>query len=133
MKYKNIQEAEQLIARYNSISREEIMSILGDKNFQDNIIDILNKLTGFSFTDTCTLCSTGYSSYSQPQPCEACIYASGRHDPNLGLRYYCLKGKHKKTYNALKKCKSIDKLLIAYKNRANHISKVLQKIEADNI
>jgi len=116
MRVKNYKQAEELVNRYRSVSLEEIEKVWNEE-YHYPAREAAHSLTGFSQTDTCTLC-LGARTKSQKHRCELCIY-----DGFLN----CLNDDGESTYQAIKHAGSPISLLVAFKNRADYIVQVLNK------
>ena len=106
-----IDAAKRLAIRYQSITLDEI------KNAIPGLTEKPSVLTGFGKTRTCTLC------IATKLNCSLCIYTS------LHSVCHCCNDYNKKTYDDIEKYKSDVDLLKAFRNRAKHITKILNKIE----
>lgn len=106
-----IDAAKRLVIRYQSITLEEI------KNIYHSSLEVPYTLTGFGATTTCTLC------IAAKENCSLCIYTS------LYERYHCCINYNEKTYDDIEDYKSDEDLLQAFRNRAKHIKRIVNKIE----
>jgi hypothetical protein len=123
MEILNLKAAEALVARYNSITIEEIKA----KNMRHFPYDTVESLTGFGSRATCTLCQA----LPQDRPsimCQYCIYAIDLTIVDDENSHYCVCGEHAETYDAIEDATTPEELLTAYRNRAKHIEEILKKI-----
>lgn len=106
-----------LIYRYENITLEEIKSKwLGNiKVFKPYH---LRSLTGFGRHSTCTLCIATHDikGYSD---CNKCMY---------GGLLKCNDNENRKTYSDIRDAKTPITLLNAYRRRAKHMRKILEKL-----
>jgi len=109
----NLEEFEALIKKYRSITLEEITA-------PPNIIHVAlhgdstaRRLTGFGDKDTCILC--------KKSKCEGCVYGV--------LHTFCnsTKSRSNITFNAIRFSKTPEKLLEAFRNRADYMENLLIK------
>lgn len=108
---KNLKEFKALIERYESITKEEIE---GCKCYTYDhtrlyAYDIMNELTGFGGTDTCSLC------LAVEHDCYLCVYGND------------LKCIEDSTYDRIIDAFDTDCLLQALRNRANYMKTLLPK------
>jgi hypothetical protein len=103
MKPDNIKEFNDLIKRYESITLKEIIEVW---DIYESADIVANKLTGFGSLFSCTLC------YATGANCGYCVYGSD---------FACIKHHNRKTYNAINDADTPQKLLTAFKNRAEHM------------
>lgn len=123
---KNIEAAQALVKRYNTITLSEIKKMW--KKLKDDYFgpldgkDIATQLTGFGDPSTCTLCK------SVKAKCNKCIYqielGCGDDTEN---RY--ISKPVAKTYSAIKHAKGPIFLQRAFRNRAKVIKSVLKTFE----
>ena len=114
MKPQNIKEAKALIERYRSITLEEINAVRESETF--DLDDVPSCLTGFGSRMTCSLCiAVGASSYNI-EGCKECIYNG-----------YLKCTKHK-TYKAIGVPETAEKLLKAFRNRADYIETLIKDL-----
>jgi hypothetical protein len=106
-----IDAAKKLVIRYQSITLEEI------KNTEPGHTGKPHVLTGFGRDKTCTLC------IAVKDYCSLCIYTS------LHGAYHCCNDYNEKTYVEIDEYKSDEDLLQAFRNRAKHIKRIVNKIE----
>lgn len=103
----NIQAAKELVDKYLSITLKELYS--------HSMVAPLSAylLTGFGSKTACPLCISvdGY--------CHHCIY--GPADSS------CTKGKNKDTYYAIKDAANPEELFLAFRMRALHLKKIINK------
>lgn len=117
----NLKEAKELIAKYRSITIEDIeekfKSIKTDeyKGFSLYSKEIANSLTGFGHVATCLLCGI-----NKIYRCVDCIYQKMNG---------CYIGDNDKTYLAICHAQSFEELLQAFKDRADHIENLIKKFE----
>jgi hypothetical protein len=115
---KSIEAARELIKKYRSITLEELEKIKCSKNIYFEYGRAkARKLTGFSSWD-CQLC------IAVRDDCSQCIY--GESD---GHGRSCYVSANKQTYFDIVNAKTDEELLIAIKNRADHIESILNKLE----
>ena len=107
-----IEAAKKLIERYNEITVEDVVNAKNSRK----------KLTGFGFTSSCTLCRACRPKVGKPN-CKACIYFSDE------TARHCLDGCNKKTYDNIRIAKTPKQLVAAFKNRAAHVTKIVELIE----
>jgi len=76
MRPRNIEEAKQLVQRYESITVEEIKEVAGKRKFNGR--KIANELTGFGDYKICILCKAVpthiYNAFTSRKECENCLY-----------------------------------------------------------
>ena len=87
-----------------------------DGNFCSN--DIANILTGFGERGSCTLCLSSAEDKYEDKICENCIY-------QLTDNGFCNLGEAKETFMDIRYAENSEKLLLAFKNRANFLSKLI--------
>lgn len=115
---KSINAAKALVRKYRSITLEQLRETEGTKGFFCEYGRFkARELTGFSAWN-CPLC------LAVENNCSECIY--GR--CGWGA-YSCYSNKNKKTYFAIANAKTDEELLIAFKNRADHIESIINKLE----
>lgn len=117
---KNIKAAEELIEKYESITLEDINTFKSDDLQFD---EIANKITGFGYVKSCTLCKVvnKRDKMFNPEYCKLCIYGF-----NNKIFMPCFKGYNKYTYYNIEKAHTAKGLLNAFKARAKHIRKLLK-------
>lgn len=123
-KPKNIRQARYLIRRYRKQTIESINNAFGQLNKSGELVFIrgrtARKLTGFGDTKICILCKDStWRFFGSCSNCEKCIYKILTNDG-------CNVGINEKTYDAIKEAKTPKGLLRAFKNRADHIEKILK-------
>ncbi len=145
MQWVNIKAAKELIKRYNSITLDEIET---EYKKQGSMHLVPKNLTGFGSDSTCTLCKEAESillSDNIPLDddlkdsffrCHTCIYNRVR---NIELGYpdhlftcqpvACIADENAASYYLIDKAKSAKELLFAFRNRAKHLRKLVDKIE----
>jgi len=126
---KNLKQAKELLALYESITKDQLLEAAGKYECNSNIYSILSDMTGFG-SDQCKLCKPILSE------CEECIYTF-EFDENAEFEdgfspEYCRHGNNKVTYYAIRNADSIDSLFKAVKNRAFHLKMVILNYEAKN-
>ena len=117
---KNYHEAQALVDRYRLITLEEIKrewDLHRNRGIESQPHLTANRLTGFGTTVSCTLCIKVSAEYCAPQ-CNLCIY-NGWHG--------CTHFEQSKTYNDIDEAASPEQLLDAFRARAEHIKKVVNK------
>jgi len=130
---RSIIAAKKLVKRYESITIDEIkkarMQNSGYNGEWMNIEDLV-KLTGFGYSKTCTLCRAttsviivGSSRYPGYVNCTKCVYQG-----KTQASHPCNRFENEKTYLAILNNKSARGLLTAFRNRAKHIKKILEKL-----
>jgi hypothetical protein len=110
---KAIEAAKKLIERYNSITIEEIIDAKKESHSPARI------LTGYGSTSNCYLC------VAVDKDCYKCIYSYCDYFFKRG----CLMGVNMQTYDAIEYAKTPEELVAAFKNRAAHITKIVELIE----
>ena len=113
---KNLKEFKELIARYESITLEEIEEVWEKSKFisiQGN--RVAHILTGYGFINSCTLCKSCPS-------CDDCIYYNGDEDPP------CSSGEAGPTYSAIGNSLTSKELLTAFQNRAKYMKSRINNI-----
>jgi len=110
---KSINTAKELVKKYRSITFEELKSIEGSSSIDEYGRAKARQLTGFS-SPNCPLC-TAVGNY-----CGKCIY---------GGYYLCFENKNKETYFAIVNARNDEELLVALRNRADHIESIINKLE----
>lgn len=116
MKPEVIKAALELVERYNTITLEEIES----KNCS------AESLTGFGSIAGCTLCQATRPKFGDPIPgfdCRECIYY--KEGPYWFLS--CKKGENRSTYSEIRISTNAEELQQAFRNRAEHITKILKE------
>lgn len=119
-----IEIAKKLVKRYRSITLEQAeKAYLKTKKTNGYPIGgfVAKKLTGFGSTSSCKLCGACWGS------CSNCIYYS--YSFYLSLLFPCLNGKNKKTYEAIRDAETPKQFIKAIRKRADHIEKILKKLE----
>lgn len=116
---KNLSEFKALIERYESITLEEIEKKSEHTMSGRSIItsDVRERLTGFGYKKTCSLCKGCY------YDCNGCIYSIDDHAMN------CIKGNNKSTYDAIEEATTPSELLEAFRNRAKHMRSIPANLE----
>lgn len=107
---KNIKEARELIQRYREITLEEIKECWNVFTHKPAFYTA-RSLTGFGTWAACTLCR------AVSVKCTDCIYV---------FEIGCGKNGNKPTYQAIEQAKSPEALLTAFRNRADHIEKLIE-------
>ena len=107
-----IEAAKKLIERYNEITIDDV-----DKHGVLSSFDKANKLTGYGMETTCILCT------ACNLKCIDCIY------DNSIIYAGCSGGLNKPTFDAIDNARTARQLVFAFKNRAAHISKIVELIE----
>jgi hypothetical protein len=128
MEPKNLKAAKNLVKKYRSITIEEINKQASriDTKFDLYMLHfplgntVARKLTGFGHVSKCKLCS------SVMYYCPGCIYYDTKSE---FIKRFCLRGENEKTYRAIADAKTPTKLLVAFKKRADHIEKIIKKLE----
>ena len=116
---KSINAAKALVRKYRSITLEQLREIEGTKEFFCEYGRVkARKLTSFSSPLDCPLCVAAIND------CSKCIY--GEHDDCYKC---CYSGENKQTYFDIVNAKTDEELLIAFKNRADHIESIINKLE----
>jgi acetylglutamate synthase len=111
---KAIEAAKKLIERYNSITIEEI------EGCESTLYrSKAHELTGFGSDETCVLCR------SVLRNCSSCIYF----DTSVSKNYGCTSNANYETYIKIISAKNPKQLLTAFRNRAAHITKIVELIE----
>ncbi len=109
----NIKEAEELIKKYREITLKEI----DDYESIDLIADeIATELTGIGSTSNCTLCK------KVKVDCSRCIYYEKNSE-----KANCIANNNEDTYEYILNVIEPNDLLKAFKDRANHIEKLLKR------
>lgn len=124
MEPRNIKEAKELIAKYRSITIEDIEAKVKELKTSDSKISFTfkktaNAFTGFGDCKTCILCKA-VTKYIVS--CSDCIYQ--QHNG-------CMQKNNENTYFAINNAKSSKSLLIAFNNRADHIERILEKFNTE--
>lgn len=127
----NVEETLKLVERYRSITGKEIRESIPKSWLKETVFEVesyrvLNKITGFGFRDTCSLCKTCYDEENHFLDCNKCIHSTNIHKDNTENRIFCV---DHYTYRAIEKVKTITGLLTAIKNRANYLEKLVNKYE----
>ena len=107
-----IEAAKKLIERYNEITVEDVVNANNSRK----------ELTGFGFSTSCTLCHACSRTHGSPN-CADCIYFSDE------TARHCLEGCNKISYDLIEFAKTSRQLVFAFKNRAAHITKIVELIE----
>ena len=123
-KVKNLKEAEQLCALYESMTEEKVREILKGHGYKRVAITSLSKilLTGFGSAKHCILC--GYNDKSiicDPE----CFYLE-----TTGHR--CCRGINEKTYKGIEYSHTIPDYLAACKARAAHLRTLIGRAKNEN-
>lgn len=105
MKATNEEAFENLIKKYRSIAIDDLL------------VRSLSEITGFGTMDTCSLC------VATKKTCRDCVYGVFNIGDSL---VSCCKYENAATYDKLNDAGSDNELLIAIKNRADHMEKVLE-------
>lgn len=142
----NIQEAKELVEKYRSITKEMLQPIWDDAakknaaNKEEDDIEyiyadeILNKITGFSQRESCSLCKPvkHYGLNKLSSYCRGCIYAELLDNGNPNPWVTCTDYESKETYKAVERASSIEQLLLAISNRADYLESLIPKAEEFN-
>jgi hypothetical protein len=116
----NLEEAKALVALYNSITLEAIISLY-DTNTSYNTL--MNTLTGFGRNDTCMLCIPVNPDEEENPLCCGCIYVELTDN-------WCADKENYKTYKDIMHAENHSELLIAIKQRAKHLQSLIDKAES---
>ena len=93
------------------------------KRYEDNLILIKEKLTGFGDIETCILCKKAGNKENEYTPdCNKCIYVDT-------TRYMCNSYINSSTYNMIRDASTPKELFIAYKKREAYINKIIKYAE----
>lgn len=107
---KNIEAAKKLVKRYRSITVEEIDKARA--KYRESRL-VLQELTGFGDSSTCTLCDSLYKG------CYECIWSIRQNRHTLK----CINT----TYKSISNFKSSEGLLKAYRKRADVLEELINK------
>lgn len=113
----NLKEAKELLEKYKSITLEQLEKVYGevDLKWGDGV---LNKITGFGQTSSCTLC------LAVNEVCENCIYSFRIQERSVP----CLDN----IYNEISKAKNAEDLFVAIQKRISYLTKVIKWYENSN-
>lgn len=128
-KQENINAAKSLVITYRSITKEDLLGTDEAKwNINTKPFLMLRDITNFGIYG-CSLCSSVNRSLLHKH-CDGCIYYKVLRQKCDDYNYMCQARGNKKTYKAILKAKTIDELLIAIANRADHIEAIINHIES---
>ena len=116
---KAIEAAKKLIERYNSITIDDVENANPSAIFSGRLV--ANSITGYSSTRDCILCSACTTDNSLN--CRICIYSS------IWDAHHCVEGCNSKSYHEIYHAKTPEELVAAFRNRAAHITKIVELIE----
>lgn len=116
----NIKEAKKLAYRYKRITINQLQ-----KKNRVRPYDALTDITGFGSLDSCTLCKACFrGDNARYINCHICIYAI-----NSNCTQACFRGDNAKTYDAIDHAYTYERLIVAIRDRSDHIRKVIKEIE----
>lgn len=133
LKLKVKKAALELIKIYESITEEEVQAYL-DKHPLYRPLSFMRNKTNFA-TMGCTLCdacdstSRGFNA----NICSVCIYTINTLNHNDLLRPPCCEEDNKATYMAIYEAQTAKDLMIALRNRTEHIRNVLELWRNKNV
>lgn len=107
---RNIEELQELIQRYQTITIEEIQ-ITWEKSDYKNGHSVAQTLTGFGGNSHCSLC------LAVENKCEECVYVHDSNDDS----YHCLNTLNRPSYNGIDHARTPLQLFKGYRNRAEHL------------
>lgn len=120
----NLKEAKALVVKYRSIKAEDLERYMINGKLRLDSQSALEALTGFGSNTSCTLCSTQERDEIDASGviCDGCIYkeTTGRS---------CQRGENNDTYFDIEYASGEKGLLLAYKNRANHLENLIKQVE----
>lgn len=119
---KNIAEAKALVAKYRSITDEDIEHLKPENFCSLDFPDIIEILTGFGSFSSCTLCQPCQT--VEMLDCSLCIHSLG----SIERFPYCVYGHS--TYKRIGEARTITELLEAFKNRADYIESLINIYES---
>lgn len=120
----NVHTFKALIKHYESITLDEIKTTNKTiKGLFDGLL-VAQKLTGFGFADTCTLCKVLRNDNRIIDNCKLCLYSSLPDNNYMA----CLRPKSLPTYNAIENAPTPSQLLKAFKARAKFMRTVLTEL-----
>ncbi len=124
-KPKNIKEFQALVARYETITLEEIQVASTDKHFiKGNCFnDVANTCTGLGKKSSCILCIAVRNDEECDTDCPQCIYKS-----YIG----CTEGLNDETYHAMHYAENAEQLFKAYRERAKHLRRTYPQYLGSN-
>lgn len=134
LELRHIHAVNRLIEKYESLTEKDFNVPI----YSSYLEDTLCQLTGFGAPNNCMLCvstkiDTGYGFRNS---CEKCIYNFDRCIDNVETS--CCQYENRETFNAISNANTVAEILIAVKNRANHLRDLLadyyqlQRIESEN-
>ncbi len=138
MKKINIKAATQLVKHYREITEEDIETIYQRKflkygeKFKAIAPNIANELTGYiNCPRGCPLCIATDVTGENRRNCSLCIYDKSIKTKNkiLNETLFCCQDDNKSTFNAIFYASSSAELVQAFKERANHIEKILNNLK----
>ncbi len=114
MKPKNLKEFKALKKRYETITLVEVK-----EKFKGNYWNIVAQLlTGYGSDLSCTLCLP--LRRNRWTHCNKCVYSTDKR-----IRYECLRGINRKTFNRMDNANTPLKLLNAFRARAKHMKTLI--------
>ena len=114
MNMDNMNAAEKLLKRYETITLEEI-----EECFKSHKHSSARKLTGFGSVRTCTLC------VDVNLLCNKCIYNILEDSPEYGWK--CNRGSLKRTYFKIHNSNTPEDLLVAFRQRAKLLRFIIRR------
>lgn len=121
---KNLKQFKELIQRYEKVTMEQVMEHF-DKNGMGSA-DAINSL--FRDGNGCILCIGAQDEFTFEIDCRECVYGVGCKNIDS---IKCLSGENEKTYYAMNYADTPETLLQACRNRAEHMKKLLIKLNID--
>jgi len=113
----NLEEAKKLVKLYRNFKVADIKC----KSFEDGTFSVAHNLTGYGNVATCSLC------IPINVKCEKCLYSINISEKNNV--FYCTKGDNIHTYFNIEEATTPKELKKAFRDRANHIEKLIKTIE----
>ena len=125
----NMKAFKELIDKYNSLTLKEVKDAWHAEMNKYNLDtykqlsyverdEMAESLTGYGNAGTCILCNA-VRDYKRVIQCSLCIY-------RVVTFSGCAGGNNRKTFANIKDAKTPKGMLSAYRNRANHITKLLK-------
>jgi len=127
MQVKNLEAAKKLVKKYRSITKKDLEEAYMSGNRVGHVFEALSQITGFGDIYKCSLC-TAITLYNiDYEACSFCIHNVSSNDDSKFPQCTC-----STTYDAIEDANDFDELLIAIKDRADYLEKLIKKVENDN-